>query len=274
MMNFVKILGVSALCVLLNGCGFVSKFKEPASETALINATDSPLLTEPETELATTPPPIETIPQMELETEAETAPLSSREIYRGMLSNLLANGEIAGRTVDLKEDTSQKQFAIMDIDGDSKEELILRIESDSSKTLQMVLDVDENGNLFKELDVFSNVVTYYQNGNLTAELPNQHGFSETFIPYTLYQYDSDSDGYSQIVTIHAMEKAFLSGTELEDIYPEDADTSQSGSVYYVGSDNPLDVTEYEEWCQSWQNQSSALEIPFQEITEEYIKNIQ
>ena len=99
-------------------------------------------------------------------------------------------------------------------------------------------------------------------------------FQRQLCPYTLYQYDSNSDGYAQVVTVYAMDKKLMETMEVADIYPEDADTSHSGFVYYIGSDTPVDVTEYEKWCQSWQNQTSVLEIPFQEITEEYIKNIQ
>lgn len=267
MMNFVKIAGILALCVLLNGCSFESKFKEPAPTEPTV--TESPQSTEQAETTVSTVPPSEPIP----ETEPETAPLSPREIYRGLLSNLLANGEIAGHSVE--GNISENQFAIADIDSDDREELIVRVTNPEKiyKKFEIVLDVDKAGNPFEELREFPNI-TYYSNGNATALLSHSQGFSGDFPPYTLYQYDNNLDGFAQVVTVSAMDKKLMEEMEVADIYPEDADTSHSGFVYYIGSDNPVDVTEYENWCQSWQNHASVLEIPFQTITEEHIKNIQ
>jgi hypothetical protein len=59
-----------------------------------------------------------------------------------------------------------------------------------------------------------------------------------------------------------------------DEYPEDADVSHSGKVYYVSDGEPMDVKEYEKWYASWHTDLVETEVPMQALTAENIEKLE
>lgn len=64
---------------------------------------------------------------------------------------------------------------------------------------------------------------------------------------------------------------------MSDQYPYEADISEAGTVYYVGTDGwgtkPMDVTDYMEWLNANEGNVEELEIPYMALTEENIGKI-
>lgn len=259
--------------LLLSGCDLV--FPEPEEITPTETLPEE--TSEPETLPETEPPVILT------ETQAETVQetLSAGAYYRAHLLELLEG--VPSETDETEADTaepteastaeateettapagpgvSRKQFALLDIDGDGREELIVLLTEGDSVTEYILDDAQE------ELWLHSAAV-FYPNG--AAETASGEG--EAFTPYTLYQYDAERDVYYEVAHVEALVLAELEEAGLADEYPEDIDVSESGRVYLIGSGDPVDAADYELWVSSWRTEPMA--IPFAELTKENIETI-
>lgn len=73
---------------------------------------------------------------------------------------------------------------------------------------------------------------------------------------------------------HAEDKATFEANGVPERYPNDADVSDTGTVYYVGSDawgtNPIDEADYTIWLEENHGNTSELEIEYLLLTEENI----
>ncbi len=257
----------------------VSEENMTALPTEAENTTEAENPTEVQTTAAaeTTGDTETTVPaETEAAAQSTDAPVvrSAREIYREALENLhdhnmLPGGGEADTTVG---DIEENQFAIFDLDGDGREELIIRIAGSASMAgmVEMVYDVDEQGELFTELTAFPSLA-YYADGHVTVEISHNQGYAGGFWPYTLCQYDKAKDVWEQVAFVDAMDKSLMEEAGVADLYPEDADTSSSGFVYYIGSDIPVDVTEYQAWYDAWHSKTQQIDVPYQELTMDNIE---
>ncbi|MDE5564711.1 MAG: hypothetical protein K2I93_06115, partial [Oscillospiraceae bacterium] len=207
-------------------------------------------------------------------TDAEPVERSVREIYREALDNLhdhnmLPDGDEADTTLG---DIEENQFAIFDVDGDGRDELIIRIAASAPMAgmVEMVYDVNEQGELFTELTAFPSLA-YYADGHVTVDISHNQGYAGDFWPYTLLQYDKTKDAWEQVAFVDAMDKSLMEQSGAADLYPDDADTSGSGVVYYIGSDTPVDATEYQAWYDAWHSQTQQIDVPYQELTMDNIE---
>lgn len=187
-----------------------------------------------------------------------------RHIYSGVLSQIVA----ARRLPDGELDTSQldagfgemrdNEFAITDIDGDGMEELIVCYSNANMAGMEtIVYGYDPAaGQLKREFTEFP-ALTFYDNGIVRAEASHNHTSGE-FWPFTLYQYQADSDTYVQAGYVGTWNKNIaerMNGLE----FPDELDSDGDGVLYniqkgaetsYEVSDYKYNEAEYETWYQS------------------------
>ena len=89
-----------------------------------------------------------------------------------------------------------------------------------------------------------------------------------------YRYVPESDTYELVGYVHSEDKWTLESNGKSDQYPDEAYTSETGTVYYVGTDgwgtDPMDETDYMEWLNANEGNVEELEIPYLPFTEENI----
>lgn len=198
--------------------------------------------------------------------------VNARKLYAATLRNLLYSRILPNGTfVDLPLSDSSK-FSVYDVDGDGREELVLCYDSGFMAGMWgYVIGYDEgNGELIIQMEGQFDLV-FLENGNL-KELDSHNQTAGEMWPYYLYRYLQESDSYELAGHVHAEDKAIS-----EERYPEEADVSGTGTVYYVSSDGwgttPIDESDYLAWLAANQRDSGELEIPYLAITEENIRAI-
>ena len=190
-------------------------------------------------------------------------------IYREALENLRDHEMFPdGSGCKISGFMDDNRFAVYDIDGDKRDELIIRFDQAEDKDqIELIYDINDRESLFEEL-VCTPHVTYYEGGLVKVDAFPEDGYRGDFKPYAVYQYDSRTDTYGLVANVDALSLGALMAAGLEDeAYPEDADKSGSGMVYYIGSDDPVDVTEYEAWYQSLFGSAVEIELPFFNLDE-------
>ncbi|MBR7085597.1 MAG: hypothetical protein IKI37_10555 [Oscillospiraceae bacterium] len=269
----------------------------PVSETAAIpSETTAP--TETETILitaeTTAPETVNTLPVLETTTEfvsetvAETVLSVQKSAYRFALETILKTHSFQNQSFDLlnDDDIAENQFTIHDIDNDGTEELIIRWSNASSASvIGIIYGCDNEGNVYCKLKT-TPYLRFYSNGIIEADaVHNSVLAGANFWPYTLYRYDSSTQTYQTEGYVDAWDKsAFEEDTsEMQNTFPEYADVSHSGMVYFINHSNqetagefsaPLDITDYQAWHTSFIGSASELTLPFQKFTEENIAAIQ
>lgn len=273
-MRKLAVTSVLLTALLISGCSR-TKDIQPTDVQTTIETTETQISTETETTTENqvpAEPTTETVVQPEEPTDSVGR--SAREIYREALDNLhdhnmLPGGDEADTSLG---DIETNQFAIFDVDGDGREELIIRISLSASVAgmVELVYGINEQGELFAELTAFPSL-TYYTDGHVTTDISHNQGYAGEFWPYTLLQYDKDTDAWEQVAFVDAMDKSLMEEMGAADLYPEDADTSGSGFVYYIGSDEPVDVTEYQAWYDAWHSKTEPIDVPYRALTMENIE---
>lgn len=136
------------------------------------------------------------------------------------------------------------------------------------------------GNLYLELAGFS-AMTFYDNGVIRVEASHNHGLSaqDDFWPFTLYQYDSGSDGYLMIGAVDAWDKSLFPEDFQGVPFPDGADQDGDGVVYLITyssqevATTPLDGPDYEKWLNDYVAGAAQLELPWQAMTLENIQAV-
>lgn len=222
------------------------------------------------------------------ETSAETP--AEGISYRQMLEDIYYERMLPdGRNLpDDDYGISANEFAVYDIDGDGSDELIIMYHNTAMAGMfASIYGRDESGNIITELFAFPSM-RFYDNGVIEVNISHNQGHSGAFWPYSLYQYDPGADKYNEIAFVEAMDKELVdrinvmiaeSGSDDLLVYPQEADTSGSGFVYYIrpegnsGDVSPVDVTEYEKWHEQYVGGAQQLSLPFMKLTEENIQKI-
>ena len=97
-------------------------------------------------------------------------------------------------------------------------------------------------------------------------------------PYSLYQYLPKSDSYELRGYVYAEDKNIFEVNEAVEKYPDYADNSGTGTVYYVGTDTwgttPIDEVDYLVWLEANQGNIEEIEIEYLPFTEENILAIE
>lgn len=200
--------------------------------------------------------------------------MDARRIYAATLRNLLYSNILPdGKQAEMPAGASS-QFAVADVDADGKEELVLLYDSGvTANAVGYIIGYDtETGNIYIQLEEFP-FFAFLENGNLKALSSHNQTYGEMW-PYILYQYLPESDSYKLAGYAHAEDKATFEANGVPERYPDAADISDTGTVYYIGSDawgtNPVDEADYTTWLEENHGNTSELEIEYLLLTEENI----
>lgn len=286
-----KLLSILCACavLLLTSCSPQSEKSSSETEiTAETAAETSTEATEAVTEITTKPI------TATLASESTTEPTNVYEkmTYREVLEDIYYNCKFPDYEKALKDygdrDISGNEFTIYDIDNDGSDELIFLFSNYYTAGMSAkVYDHNSEGNIIVEFRAFP-LLRFYDNGIIEADAAHNQGPSGDFWPYMLCQYDSKTDTYNQIAHVSSMGRDIVemikaeaekNGKEPPFEYPYEADTSNSGIVYYIrpygfeGEVEPIDVTEYNEWHDGFCGDAELLELPFVKLTEENIQEV-
>lgn len=218
-------------------------------------------------------------PQVNTVTKSTELDTDTRKAYAATLRNLLYSGILpdGSQTEDLRGG-AYSQFAVGDVDGDGKEELVLLYDSGvMASSVGYIIGYDaETGNIYIQLEEFP-FFAFLENGNLKALSSHNQTYGEMW-PYILYQYLPESDFYKLAGYAHAEDKATFEANGVPERYPDAADISGTGTVYYVGSNawgtNPIDEADYLAWLEENHGNAQELEIEYLPLTEESILTIE
>jgi len=225
-------------------------------------------------------------------TEPTTVPEIPAEIkaFSGVLGDIVKDGTVPGgasaANTDKGEDVHDNEFFIADVDLDGRDELVfIRSNTSAEDRYAKIYGVGDEGELIEELSSYS-ALTFYSNGVITVESADSELPGGGFMPYTLYRYDPSTDTYDNIAYVTALDRAEVerlaqeaaeNGTEPVYTYPEEADTSDSGKVYYIApsgsseSPQPIDKTAYDEWLLSYINNEEVMTYSSSKLSEDNIK---
>ncbi len=180
----------------------------------------------------------------------------------------------SGKELELDGDIEKNRFAVYDIDGDGREELILEVTQTAVENrFTAVYDIDADGDLRREVRYEADI-SFWSKGIVIAQYPDAAEHEGDFVPYAAAQYDKEQDAYPEFAYVSAIDRDTLTAQGLSDEYPFGADKSNSGRVYCISGDTPIDVTEYETWYASWHTNLKELEVPLAELTDENIKKLE
>ena len=202
----------------------------------------------------------------------------SREAFAAALERLLQEHILPdGTDAGLLEgyDMADNRFAVCDVDGDGERELILIYESTmvAGRRGYVFSWNGETGEVGVQLET-SPELTFYESGAVQSDSQhNQQLISRDFWPYALYRYDKYLDVYVEVGSVHAWGREAL-----ENGYPEEADKSGTGFVYYIAadggdSDEPLDASVYQAWRYVYVRDSQEIQPEYLALTEENVQSI-
>ena len=203
----------------------------------------------------------------------------SREAFAAVLERLLQehimpDGTALGLAGEMY-DMTDNRFAVCDVDGDGERELILIYESTmvAGRRGYVFSWTGETGEVGVQLET-SPELTFYESGAVQSDSQhNQQLAGRDFWPYGLYRYDGNLDTYVDVGSVHAWGKEALPNG-----YPEEADKSGTGFVYYITAnggdgDEPLDASVYEAWRYVYVRDSQEIQLEYLALTEENIRSI-
>ncbi len=241
-----------------------------------------------ETEVSEAPEDSEKIDPVQAEKElpkeeADSEKATTLKKYKSILEDVYYKHIFPdGQACDWNEgtDLSQNMYSIYDIDHDNKEELILVYSTASMAGMVEIIYGyhEDTKTTSEELRIFPNA-THYDNGIIKAGWSHNQGMAGEFWPYTLYQYDQQSDQYVSVGMVDAWDRTVSETNYDNEEFPSDCDADEDGIVYYIMQDgnyelkDPADGPEYQEWITSYIESAKELEIPFSSMTEDNITKI-
>lgn len=225
------------------------------------------------------------------ESEGQSAEVNTQEtenskgmlqVYASVLEGIYADNVYPDGTecgLEFYSDVTDNRFAIYDIDQDGQEELIVQYSTACmAGMVETIYKYQAEGNtVAKELSQFP-ALHYYDNILIQADWSHNQGMAGEFWPYTLFQYDPESDTYKQIAMVDAWDKEYFPTDYKGNAFPDDIDTNKDGIVYYIMTDeyeleNAVNTKDYNTWRDSYLIGAKELQPPYQNLTEENIKGI-
>lgn len=206
----------------------------------------------------------------------------TRHIYEGILSRLAAAYELPDMELDrqgLYEGSfsiSDNQFAVADVDGDGREELIISYTTASmAGMLKIVYGYNpDTMELTRELLDFADTI-FYDNGIGMVSAAHNHTLSMDFWPYTLYQYNPQTDQYDFLASVSAWDKGYGDVSYGENIFPEEEDLDGDGIIYEIRTDLNqeaeairYDGDDFQTWLSGYLGQAREMEITYEPVAAE------
>lgn len=223
------------------------------------------------------------LPQLAPTTTTQPAPPSeaepaARAAYAAVLRNLLEHhilpdGTQLSEDDIFQEDLSLNTFAVADVDLDGREELILFFTTIYIAGMQgCVLDYDAStGQTYLELTA-SPGLSFYPGGYVKAAATHNQTNGALW-PYQLYQYQPETDTYQALYLVYSCDRESLERLGRGEEYPQAADKSGAGIVYYVNGTVPVDQEDYLTWARSWTGGGEPLTLDELPLTAENIASL-
>lgn len=172
-------------------------------------------------------------------------------------------------------------FAILDVDGDGRQELIFNFNtSNMAGMCEVVYDYDaETDTLWEELAAWVDT-TYYSNGLIKVSDSHNHGKDpeeKGIWPYSLYQYDASTDSYQLQCHVTSWDGQINSGN-----FPDELDTDGDGILYYILEEGkttedpdvqPMNRQEYDDWVKEMLPEECVMDVVYHHMTEEAIMSV-
>lgn len=209
-----------------------------------------------------------------------------RHVYGGILSMLAAAYELPDLEIE-KEDLydgtylmSDNRFAVTDVDGDGREELIILYSTACMAGMFGVI-YDYNPNtmaLTRELLDFTELA-FYDNGIVIALESHNHSLGEELYPYTMYQYNPQTDQYDFLADISSWDKALADVNYQGMTFPDALDEDGDGVIYEIDTDpdrsgEPVryDGDDFNEWISQKMEGASEIQISYEPVALDRFRN--
>ena len=168
-----------------------------------------------------------------------------------------------------ERDITQNRFAVYDVDLDGQDELILEYTTTIvAGKIAWIYDFDSASNSLREqLCAYPIRLTFFDNGAVEEGWSHNQGHGGRFWPYTLYQYDPETDTYREVGSADAWD------TELfPERYPEGVEPDAGGFIYFLDMeyDMPVDGEAYTQWRNLYVGDAQILDVPYVNLTQENI----
>ena len=203
-----------------------------------------------------------------------------RHYYGGVLSQIIAarqlpDGELDTYSLDAGfGEMRDNHFAVTDIDGDDREELIVSYSNASMAGMMAIIyDYDPVlGELKREFTDFP-ALTCYDNGIIRVEDSHNHSRGE-FWPFTLYQYQPDSDRYVQTAYVSTWDKEIVDEWTEGHPFSDELDTDGDGTLFnisegaeatYEYEDFKYNQADFEKWYDGIMEGAKELSIDYQPL---------
>ena len=230
-------------------------------------------------------PAPEPAPQPEPEPEPAPDPYAeynaeAEKAFRQVVQTYVDMGELPGFEQDIPyseyaDGEWTDMYAILDIDGDGKNELLLRIAQTIMASMQENIYAydEETGEIVQELWAFP-LCTYLCDG-LAIQSGWSHGTGAEgpdFWPFNVFQYNSetdlyDLDGYCAQFSLEAMKEMGW-----EDRFPAEYDKDGDGVIYEISNETTgdlewVDEDGYQFWYNNLFGDEPPLDIPWKTLDE-------
>jgi len=161
-------------------------------------------------------------------------------------------------------------FDLKDVTADGVLNLILRREDNDTI---YIADTDKNN-----LGEFPDTSVFYTNGNIAVMLKENKNLCDTFHPYSVYGYSSETKKFELLSSVDAWEKKKSKTDADGNPFPDSVDTTKKGVVYYIDDaehdkNTPVNSTEYNEWKKKYLGGASVIKFDYQDLTQENIDAI-
>ena len=172
------------------------------------------------------------------------------------------------------------RFAVCDVNGDGANELVLLFTDTytAGQAGYVIAYSEETGGIRVELSEYP-LLSFYDNGCVKAGwLHNQGAAGDSLWPYTLYRYDRSVRRYIPEAMVDAWDRSMTEIYQGES-FPEEADRSGSGVVYYImppdsyDNSEPKDILDYEAWLSEQLGAANEIDITYLNLTAENINRL-
>ncbi|MBQ3660664.1 MAG: hypothetical protein IJQ41_05270 [Firmicutes bacterium] len=212
-------------------------------------------------------------PYAEYNAEAEKA-------FLQVVQNYVVLGELPGFDQDIPyseyaDGEWTNMYAILDIDGDGRNELVLRIAQTIMASMQENIYAydEETGEIVQELWAFP--LCTYLRGGLAIQSGWSHGTGAEgpdFWPFNVFYYNEetdeyDLDGYCAQISLEAMKEIGW-----EDRFPAEYDKDGDGIIYEISNETTgdlewVDEDGYQFWYNNLFGDEPPLDIPWKTLDE-------
>ncbi len=235
----------------MRGDSVVPGQQETFVETPVEEPSETPVEEPSETVMEDTPAPGQEV------TDSTLNEIYMDAVWRLAEENVFPNG-LAADPYETERVDPCNSYQIMDVDGDGREELLINYPNAYAMAgmSYYIFEYDmERQEFHQELAEFP-AVAIYDNGIIIAQASHNHGRSslDDFWPYSVYQYQKDTDTYELLTRVDAWQYILFEGAQPDPDFPKEADVDGDGILYYLPDletfepTNIMDNVAYAQWA--------------------------